>query len=103
MIVLTEINDGLVPTDCASRIACFNRVEIVSVFNCQRVPAISLKALWHVFAEGEIGKTLDGHLVVVVEIDQFAEFEMAGQRRGFRQRRLPSDRRQKRSRKRSDR
>ena len=48
------------------------------------MPAISFKSLWHIFAESEIGKAFDGDVIVVVEIDELAEFQVAGERRRFR-------------------
>ena len=77
-------SEGLSPTDCASRIAASIASRSLPSSTVERVPAISFKTLRHVFAESEIGKAFDRHVVVVVEIDQFAEFQMAGERRRFR-------------------
>ena len=43
-------------------------------------PAVGLEALAHVVVVGEIGRALDRDLVVVVDADQLAEPEVAGQR-----------------------
>ena len=60
-----------------------NRVEIVAVRDGGRVPAVSLETLGHVFGESERSVAFDGDVVIVVEIDEFAEFEMTGERGGF--------------------
>src|SRR5687767_5787631 len=44
------------------------------------MPAVSFEPLGNVFAECEIGEPLNGDLVVVVEVDKFSQFEMAGKR-----------------------
>src|SRR3712207_7380615 len=57
-----------------------------SVFDRQRVPAVRVETLGHVLGEGERGRAFDGHLVVVVKVDQLAEFQVARERRGLRDR-----------------
>ena len=44
------------------------------------VPAVGREALGHVVGVGELGRPVDGDVVVVVDVDQAAEPEMAGQR-----------------------
>ncbi len=52
----------------------------------QRVhrPAVGLEALRHLLPEGEVGRALDRDLVVVVDRDQLAEAEVAGERGSLR-------------------
>ena len=47
------------------------------------MPAIGFETSGAVFGEGKIGRTIDGDVVVIVEIDQLAELERARQRCGF--------------------
>ncbi len=47
------------------------------------MPAISFEALRHIFTESEIGKAFDGYMVVVVKINQLAEFQVTGERGCF--------------------
>ena len=46
-------------------------------------PAVGGEALAHVVGVGELGGPVDGDVVVVVDGDQAAELEVAGQRRGL--------------------
>jgi hypothetical protein len=48
-----------------------------------RVPTIGPKALHHVLAEGQAGRSVDADPVVVPEHDQLAKAEMTGQRAGL--------------------
>ena len=48
------------------------------------MPAVSLKAFGCTLAECQVSKTFDGDVIVVVEINQFAEFQMTCERGGFR-------------------
>src|SRR5687767_8378775 len=59
-------------------------VEIIAVGDCYRVPAVSVETLSNSFAERETRETFERDVVVVAEIDQFAEFEMTGKRCCFR-------------------
>ena len=45
------------------------------------VPAVGLEAADGVVVEGDLGRAVDGDVVVVVDVDQPAEAEVAGQRR----------------------
>ena len=57
-------------------------VEIVGVRDNAGVPSVRLKAEIDVLArEGEFRRSIDGDAVVVVEVDDAPEAEMAGQRR----------------------
>ena len=58
----------------------FDGREIVSVFHGRGMPTIGIKSLRHIFRERQIGETFDGDAIVVIEINQFPEFEMTGQR-----------------------
>ena len=61
----------------------FDGFQIVAVRDLRHVPAGRLETLCPVFGKREIGRTVDRDLVVVVEIDQIAELQMPGKRRGF--------------------
>jgi hypothetical protein len=69
MTVLTEMSDG--------------RSVSVAVLDRRGVPAVGVEALGHVVRVGERGEALDGHVVVVVEVDELAEFQVPGERRGL--------------------
>ena len=43
------------------------------------VPAVGLEALAGVVVEGDLGRAVDGDVVVVVDVDQPAQAEVAGQ------------------------
>ena len=57
------------------------RVEPEVLVQVLHVPAVGLVARADVLGEGELGVALDRDVVVVVEADQLAEPEVAGQRR----------------------
>src|SRR5690606_40443448 len=57
--------------------------DIVTVGDELRVPVIGLVTLQYVFARRDTGGPVDGDVVVVVEHDQLAQPEMAGERRSF--------------------
>src|SRR3954462_924976 len=60
------------------------RVEVVAVFDRGGMPAVCLETFGHVLVEGERGEAFDGDVVVVVEIYELAEFEVARERCGLR-------------------
>ena len=62
----------------------FDRGRVVSIFDCRSMPTVRLEALRHIFGKREIGEAFNRYLVVVVEIDQLAEFEVTGERGSFR-------------------
>ena len=55
------------------------RVQVVAVFDMLDVPLGCLEALADVFAEDQSRRAGQRHLVGVIQIDDFAEAEMAGQ------------------------
>src|SRR5207245_2111925 len=56
-------------------------VEVVGVFHSLSMPAVSIKAFADIFGgEGKFSTAVDGDVIVVVEIDDIAEAEMAGDR-----------------------
>ena len=59
------------------------RVEIVGVGDILRMPFVSVEALDHILVEAELGMPVDGHVIVVVEKNDVAEPEMAGDRCGL--------------------
>src|SRR5438309_7762706 len=62
----------------------FDGGEIVSVLDGRSMPAVSFKALWHIFGKSERSKAFNRYVIVVVKINQFAKLQMSGERRGFR-------------------
>ena len=48
-------------------------VYVVTVFNVDNLPALSLVASRNVFGERNVRITLDGYFVIVIENDEFAE------------------------------
>ena len=57
-------------------------VEVVGVLDGQRVPAVGLEALGAVLGgEAQRRRAVERDVVVVVEVDEPAEAELAGQRR----------------------
>ena len=62
-------------------------VELVSVVGglaqVLHVPVVGLEALGHVVAVGELGRAVDADVVVVVDVDEATESEVAGERRCF--------------------
>ena len=62
------------------RIEC---AEVVAVRHALHVPAVALEPLRRVVREREIGLAVDGDAVVVVDPDQTAELQMAGERAGL--------------------
>ncbi len=64
--------------------ARLQRVEVVGdLAQLQHVPAVALEALPHVVAVGELGRTVDRDVVVVVHVHEAAQPEVAGERRGL--------------------
>src|SRR6266496_5847486 len=53
-----------------------NRIEVISVFNRTRVPAVSLKTLWHTLTKSEICETFNGYLVIIIKVNNLSELEM---------------------------
>src|ERR1051326_5016586 len=72
---------------------CFRRLEgfdgaresltIIGIAYMLDTPAIRRKSARNIFAECELGTSLDADVVIVVNPTEIAELEMAGQRRGF--------------------
>src|SRR5579859_8176610 len=48
------------------------------------MPVIGLEALAHIFAEGQTGIALDRNMVIIVEVDKFAELEKTSHGSGLR-------------------
>ena len=61
-----------------------NRVDVgVTVLDVLRVPAVRVEARDDVFREGDVGVTIDGDVVVVIEDNQLAEAPVTGEGRAF--------------------
>ncbi len=58
-------------------------LQVVPVY-VLHVPAVGLEAPASILGEGQVGAALDGDAVVVVQVDQLAQAQMAGQRRSLR-------------------
>lgn len=56
---------------------------MVAVLNDLDVPAVGLVALGNILSEGNVGVTVNGNVVVIVDADEVAELEVASQRRGL--------------------
>ena len=67
----------------AAAIAASIAVDVVAVGDRGRVPAVGAEARGAILGESDRGAGGEGHVVVVVEADQLAELQMAGQRGGF--------------------
>jgi len=52
----------------------------VLAINVLNMPAVSLEAFAAILREGEVCGTLDGDAVVIIDVDQVAQAQMAGQR-----------------------
>ena len=62
--------------------ARLDRVEVVGdLAELDDVPAVAREALRDVVGVGELGGAVDGDVVVVVDVDETAEAEVAGERR----------------------
>ncbi len=60
-----------------------HRLNTVTLFNPQHLPAVGFKAFPHIFSESDRGSAVDGNPVVVVKADQLVQTEMTGQRGCF--------------------
>ena len=61
----------------------------VHAVHFEDVPAVGFEALVLVLGEGQVGVAVDGDAVVIVEVDQFAKAQVAGEAGRFLGRRLP--------------
>ena len=84
MIDLTSMSVGRSSTSCAAVDRRPQRVEVVGVVDVLHVPAVGLEALAAVLGEKlQLRRAVERDVVVVVEVDEAAEPELAGQRRGL--------------------
>src|SRR5665811_2249586 len=58
-------------------------LQVIPIFNGLRMPSISAEALFDVFRKGKIRGCGQGYMVVIIQIDEFAESQMSGKRSGF--------------------
>jgi hypothetical protein len=54
--------------------------DVVGVVNAQHLPAVGLETTADVLVEGDVGRAVDGDVVVVVDPAQVRELEMPGER-----------------------
>jgi len=72
-------DDRWLSADCSGVGQCLgNCLRIVSI-NRLRMPAISVKSLQYIFREAQLSRAVDGDAVVVIEQDQLAQTQVAGQ------------------------
>jgi hypothetical protein len=57
--------------------------EVVHIAYVLDVPTVGFEPLAHIIGVGQVRIAIDRDVVVIVEADQFAETEMAGEGRGF--------------------
>src|SRR5581483_6272181 len=80
----TDADEGRAPGFRASFLdRSGQRTEIVGVFNRQRVPSVCLEPPAHVLGECDVRMAVDSDVIVVVDVDDVAESEMARERGGF--------------------
>ncbi len=60
-----------------------DRIHVVAVGHVDDLPAIRLEALRAILGEGDVGTGGERDVVVVIQADQLAEFQMPGQRSRF--------------------
>ena len=60
-----------------------NRFNVVAIVHDLNVPAVGFVTLGAVFGEGDGGVAFDRNMVVVVQVKNVVELQMAGQRRRF--------------------
>ena len=60
-----------------------NRIQVVAVGHLLHMPVVGLETLLHILGEGKVRGAVQRYEVVVVEEDQLAEREGAGQRGGL--------------------
>src|SRR5690606_15762724 len=58
-------------------------LDIVAVLDALYVPVVGAETGFHVFGERQVGATLDGYAVVVIQIDKLAQFLRSGQGSGL--------------------
>ena len=76
------IIEGLSSTAMARRSAASRAIGVVGdLADVLGVPAVGLETRGHVVGVGELGRPVDGDVVVVVDVDEPAEPEVAGERR----------------------
>ncbi len=66
-----------------SQCAC-DRRKIVAVLHPYRVPPVAIEAGAAIFRERDVGTGRQRHVIVIVQANQFAEFQMSGQRGSLR-------------------
>ena len=83
MTVLQQIRVGLSRRLARLQQRGVDRVDVVAVDVADHVPAVGLEALRGVVGEPAFDLAVDGDAVVVVEGDQLAQAQGAGQRADF--------------------
>ncbi len=64
----------------ASFIQClFQRIQVVAVIDPLDMPTVSYKTTGAVFGKCDVRITFDGNVIVIVEIDQFAQAQVSRQ------------------------
>ena len=83
MWVRTAISDGRSCCGLRRREGGVDGVHVVAVADRLHVPAVRLEARADVLGEGQIGRAVDGDVIVVVEDDEPAETLMPGEGGSF--------------------
>ena len=61
----------------------FYVAQVIPVFYCLNMPAVSLKAGYPVFGKGYIRTPFDRNAVIIIQVDDLSETEMSRKRGGL--------------------
>jgi len=80
-----ELDDGrLIPNGLSNLDGLLEALEIVvTILNPLGVPTIRLEASENVFSEGDIGITVNGDMVVIIDANEVSKLEMTGEGSSF--------------------
>ena len=53
-------------------------LQVIAIFYVLGVPAVSCEPGSAVFGESQVGRAFDGHVIVVVQVNQLTKFQVAG-------------------------
>src|SRR5262249_36455988 len=59
------------------------RRHIIAVHDLLDMPTVSLESLAHLLGERQFGGAVDGDAIIIIEIDEFSQLQMSGQRGRF--------------------
>ena len=55
--------------------------QVVRIINAHNMPTVSRKSSGHIFGKGNVGRSFDRDVIVVVDPAQIGQFKMSCQRR----------------------